>query len=64
MELLKICKKGWRMNVMENFYIQKYQQEDILTQEQNIGEENPLFKFIIHTQHNTHAPKQDTDVRT
>ena len=52
------------MNVTENFYIQKYQHEDILTQEQNIGEENPLFKFIIYTQHNTHAQKQDTDVRT
>jgi hypothetical protein len=50
------------MNAMENFYIQMFQQEGTLIQEQNSGEENPLCKIIIHTQHKTHAPKQDTDV--
>jgi hypothetical protein len=50
MELLKIIKKGWRMNVMENFYILKYQQEDILIQEQNIGGKKPsLSSSFIHS---------------
>jgi hypothetical protein len=40
MELLSICKKGWLMNAMENFYIQKFQQEGTFIQEQNSGEEN------------------------
>jgi hypothetical protein len=59
-KLLKLCKKGWRMNTLENFYMQK-QQYDILIQEQIPGEENPLFRIIISTHPNEHEQKQDTD---
>ena len=55
MELLKICKKGWKMNTIENFCIQMYYQKGSLRNKQNPGEENPLFKFIIPTTCNTHA---------
>jgi hypothetical protein len=43
MELLKICKKGWRMNATENLYIQIYHYQGLLITEQSPGEENPLF---------------------
>ena len=48
-ELLKTCKKGWRMNATENFYIQIYHEQGLLINEQIPGEENPLFKFITPT---------------
>jgi hypothetical protein len=54
MELLKTCKKGWLMNILENFYIQHHQKGSLMT-EQHPGEENPLFKISIPTTHNTHA---------
>jgi hypothetical protein len=43
------------MNIMENLYIQMYHQKESLINEQNPGEENPLFKLITPTTHNTHA---------
>jgi hypothetical protein len=47
------------MNTLENFYMQKHQQESILIQE-NPGDENPLFKIIIPTRLNA-QDQQDTD---
>jgi hypothetical protein len=55
MELLKTCKKGWHMNILENCYIQQHYQKGTLMYEQHPGEENPLFKIINPTTHNTHA---------
>jgi hypothetical protein len=49
MELLKICKKGWHMNITENLYIQSYHRQHLLIDEHNPAEENPLFKFITPT---------------
>jgi hypothetical protein len=60
MKLLKICKKGWRMNTLENFYMQK-QQDGKLIQKQIPGEENPLFRIIIPTHPNAHEQRQDID---
>jgi hypothetical protein len=60
MKVLKRCKKGWKMNILENFYMQKYQQEGILIQEQIPPDENSLFKIIISTPSNAQA-RQDTD---
>jgi hypothetical protein len=57
MTLLKTCKKkkkGWRMNAMENFYMQKHQYDGTLMQEQILNEENPLLRIIISTHLNTH----------
>jgi hypothetical protein len=49
MELLKICRKGWHMNITENLYIQSYHKQHLLIDEQKPAEENPLFKFITST---------------
>jgi hypothetical protein len=50
MELLKPCNNGWRMNSLENFYIQLHQQKGSLMHEQNLGEVKPLFVFVFsHT---------------
>jgi hypothetical protein len=40
--------------------MQKQQQDGILIQEQNPGEENPLFRIIVPTHPNAHEQKQDT----
>jgi hypothetical protein len=48
------------MNTLENFYMQKHQQEGTLTLEQNPGDENALFKIIIPTRLNAQE-QQDTD---
>jgi hypothetical protein len=49
MELLKTCKKGWHMNILQNFYIQQHYQKGTLMNEQHPGKENPLFKIINPT---------------
>ena len=60
MELLKICKKGWRMNATENLYIQIHHPLGLL-----INEENPLFRIISPpTSLNTHAPNPHTAIQT
>jgi hypothetical protein len=41
--------------MQKRIYIQKYQQEGTLIQEQVPGDENPLFKIIIPTRINTQA---------
>ena len=57
MELIKICKKGWRMNTTENFYIQVFHQQGLLINELYQGEETPLFRiFTPPATPNTHAP--------
>jgi hypothetical protein len=51
----------WRMNATENFYIQIHHQQSLLINEQNPGEETPLFRIIIQTASlNTHAPNTAT----
>jgi hypothetical protein len=55
MELLNTCKKGWHINILEQFYIQLHYQKVTLINEQHPGEENPLFKIIYPSIHNTHA---------
>jgi hypothetical protein len=35
------------MNTLENFHMQKLQQEGTLIPEQSTGDENPLFRIII-----------------
>lgn len=63
MKVLKTCKKGWKMNILENFYIQKHQQEGTLIQEQIPSDENLLFKIIIPPHSNAQA-RQDDDPQT
>jgi hypothetical protein len=46
MELIKPCKKGSRMNIMEKLYIQHFHHLQLLINEQNHAQENPLFKLI------------------
>lgn len=47
MKPLQICRKGRKMNTLENFHMQKIQQEGTLIPEQSTGDENPLFRIII-----------------
>jgi hypothetical protein len=47
MTLVKTCKKGRCMNILEQFFIQSYQKSETLIEEQHPIEENPLFNFII-----------------
>jgi hypothetical protein len=44
MNLLQSVRKGLHVNTIEQFYIQKYQHNNILIPEQNVGEHNPLLK--------------------
>jgi hypothetical protein len=46
MTLIKSCRKGWHMNILENFYIQYYHQNGTLIQDQQQSEQNILFKII------------------
>jgi hypothetical protein len=46
MELLKTCKKGWHMNILENFYIQQHYQKVTLMNEQPAGEETPCLSLL------------------
>jgi hypothetical protein len=44
---LHICRKGRKMNNLENFYVQKLQQEGTLIPEQNAGDENLLYRLAL-----------------
>ena len=57
MTLIKTCKKGWRMNTLEKFYIQQFHQNGSLIREQQQGEENLLFKIIKPPLVPAHAQK-------
>jgi hypothetical protein len=46
MQLIKICKKGWHMNITENLYIQCYHRQQLLIGEQYVADKNPLFQLI------------------
>jgi hypothetical protein len=46
MELLKTCKKGWHMNILENFYIQQHYQKVTLMNEQHPGEQTPYLRSL------------------
>jgi hypothetical protein len=46
MTLIKTCRKGWHMNILENYYIQQFFQKGILIKEQQPGKQNILFKII------------------
>jgi hypothetical protein len=61
MKVLKRCRKGKKMNTLENFYMQKYHQhEGLLIQEQIPPDENALFKIIIPAPTDAQA-RQDFD---
>jgi hypothetical protein len=63
MKVLKGCQKDKKMNTLENFYMQKYQQEGLLIQEQIPPDENTLFKIIIPAPTDAQA-RQDVDPKT
>jgi hypothetical protein len=46
MELIKTSKKGRHMNILENYYMQLFQKQNLLIDEQNPIDGNRLFKFI------------------
>ena len=46
-----------KMNTLENFYMQKFQQEGFLIQEQMPPDENSLFKIIIPADTDAQARK-------
>jgi hypothetical protein len=50
MELIKSCKKGRHMNILENYNMQLFQKHNLLIDEQIPLEDNPLFKFITPPQ--------------
>jgi hypothetical protein len=45
-ELLKTCKKGKRNSCWEPFYIQTFQRQGLLIQEQHTPDLNPLYTFV------------------
>jgi hypothetical protein len=45
LQLIKPCRKSSKMNYWENMYIQIYRQYGKLIDEQQVYEENPLFKY-------------------
>jgi hypothetical protein len=47
LQLIRPCRKGKRMNHWENLYIQRYRQQDRLIDEQQVSEENPLYKQAL-----------------
>jgi hypothetical protein len=47
LKLIRPCRKGNRMNHWENLYIQMYHHQDRLIDEQQVGEENPLYKQAL-----------------
>jgi len=47
LQLIRPCRKGSRMNQWENLYIQTYRQQGRLIEEQQVGEENPLYKQAL-----------------
>jgi hypothetical protein len=52
---IKTCRKGWYMNILENYYIQQFFQNGILIKVQQPGEQNILFKIMKPTTGLTHA---------
>ena len=47
LQLIRSCRKGSRMNQWENLYIQTYRQQGRLIDEQQVSEENPLYKQAL-----------------
>jgi len=43
MALTKTCKEGSRMNCWEEFFIHTHQQQDVLIDEQNVNDLNPIY---------------------
>ena len=42
-QLLQTCNKGKKINCWESFYIQDLQQQNLLMDEQKVGEPSPLY---------------------
>jgi len=53
MELLKTCNKGIKTNYLESFFIRIFQQQDILIEEQNDNDLNPLYTLANVTRRHT-----------
>jgi hypothetical protein len=51
-KLLKTCNKGTKLNCWETIYMQVYQQQGLLIQEQQTLEQNPLFNLVTNTRGN------------
>ena len=47
LQLIRPCRKGSRMNQWENLYIQTYRQQGKLIDEQQVSEENPLYRQAL-----------------
>jgi hypothetical protein len=45
MRLLKMCNKTTTMNCWEDLFVQHYKSKNILVEEQQIPEQNPMFKL-------------------
>jgi hypothetical protein len=46
-QIIKTGSKGWPMNCHENFYIQQFQLQGSLTDEQSVGEMNPCILSTV-----------------
>jgi hypothetical protein len=58
LQLIVPCKKGNRLNLLENLYIQLFHNLDLLMTEQNTFEYNPLFSLLLtHASHNTYIQR-------
>lgn len=57
-ELITPARKSTRMSCLESYYIQTHQQKDLLVEEQNIGELNPLYNKHATFHPHLHVWKQ------
>jgi hypothetical protein len=44
--VLKLCRKGSRMDASENFFIQTVHQQGMLIEEQQVNDPNPLYRLV------------------
>jgi hypothetical protein len=49
-ELTESSSKGWRINNLQNFYIQLYENNNKLIEEQMFGKANPLCEVMNEIQ--------------
>jgi hypothetical protein len=47
LRLIQQCRKGQKMNIWENLYIQMYRQQNRLIAEQQVNEPNPLYELAL-----------------
>jgi hypothetical protein len=56
LELLKPCNKGKRTNFWDALYMQAFHQSNVLIEEQQVGDINPLYELAHTSRGQLHIP--------